>query len=80
VTAAFLEHEHAAPVIVGLAERGLVHLLGTDAHSSRAGRPVTLSGGVAALRASSRVGAHIEWITSDGPAAILAGQDVTPPF
>jgi tyrosine-protein phosphatase YwqE len=80
VTAAFLEHEQTAPVIVGLAERGLVHLLGTDAHSSRAGRPVALSGGVAALRASSRVGAHTEWITCDGPAAILAGRDVTPPF
>ena len=42
VTAAMLEHE--APAIVELARRGLVHLLGSDAHSSRAGRPIRLSG------------------------------------
>ena len=23
---------------------------------------------------------HMDWITSDGPAAILAGEDVTPPW
>jgi protein-tyrosine phosphatase len=80
VTAAFLEHEHAAPVILDLAERGLVHLLGSDAHSSRAGRPVTLSGALGALATATRVGGHLDWIAQEAPAAILAGRDVTPPF
>jgi protein-tyrosine phosphatase len=80
VTAAFLEHEHAAPVMLELAERGLVHLLGSDAHSSHGGRPVVLSGAVAALRATARVGPHLDWVTREAPTAILAGADIAPPF
>ena len=80
VTAAFLEHEHAAPVILELAERGLVHLIGSDAHSSHGGRPVALSGAVAALRGTALLAPHVDWIASEGPAAILAGRDVIPPF
>ena len=53
-----LEHEHAAPVIVELAERGLVHLLGSDAHSSRGGPARCGSrAALAALRGAARVGA-----------------------
>jgi protein-tyrosine phosphatase len=80
VTAAMLEHEHAAPVIVELAERRLVHLLASDAHSSRAGRPVRLSGAVEALRAAPSVAPHIDWIVREAPAAILRGEDLEPPF
>ena len=80
VTAAFLEHEHAAPVILDLAERGLVHLLGSDAHSARAGRPVALSGGLSALAGVRRLAAHLDWVSTHAPAAILAGEDLTPPF
>jgi protein-tyrosine phosphatase len=80
VTAAFVTHEGAAPVILELAERGLAHLLGSDAHSSRAGRPVALSAAVAALAASSRLAPHLRWMTADAPAAILAGRDAAPPF
>jgi protein-tyrosine phosphatase len=80
VTAAFLEHEHAAPVILELAERGLVHLIGSDAHSARAGRPVALSAALAALRETGRVGPHVEWVANTAPAAILSGDDVAPPW
>ena len=80
VTAAFLEHEHAAPVILDLADRGLVHLLGSDAHSARGGRPVALSGGLSALAGVRRLAEHLDWIASQAPAAILAGEDPTPPF
>jgi protein-tyrosine phosphatase len=80
VTAAFLEHEHAAPVIVGLAEQGLVHLIGSDAHSSHGGRPVALSAALAALGETRRLGPHLEWVASIAPAAILAGDDVVPPW
>ncbi|MBN1530969.1 MAG: hypothetical protein JW895_18040 [Thermoleophilaceae bacterium] len=80
VTAAMLEHEHAAPVIVDLAERRLVHLVASDAHSSRGGRPVRLSGAVEALRESPSVRPHLDWIVSEAPAAILRGEDLEPPF
>jgi protein-tyrosine phosphatase len=80
VTAAFLEHEHAAPTILDLADRGLVHILGSDAHSSRAGRPVALSAGLATLGGAKRLAPHLDWVASKAPAAILAGEDVSPPF
>ena len=80
VTAAMLEHDHAAPVIVDLAECGLVHLLASDAHSSRAGRPVRLSGALEALREVRRVAPHLDWMAREAPAAILRGEDVKPPF
>ena len=80
VTAAFLEDPGASPVILELADRGLVHLLGSDAHSSRAGRPVTLSRGVAALSGSSCVAPHLDWVIEEAPRAILAGLDVEAPF
>jgi protein-tyrosine phosphatase len=80
VTAAMLEHEHASPVIVELAGKGLVHLLASDAHSSKAGRPVRLSGGFAALRATEQLRGRIDWMARAAPAAILAGEEVDPPF
>jgi protein-tyrosine phosphatase len=80
VTAAMLEHEHAAPVIVDLARHGLVHLIASDAHSSRGGRPVRLSGGLRGLAAAEEVAGHLDWISQEAPAAILRGDDVEPPF
>jgi protein-tyrosine phosphatase len=79
-TAAMLEDERAAPTMVDLAERGLVHVLGSDSHSSRAGRPVRLSGAEAALRASAPLARHVDWMLHVAPAAILAGDDVEPPY
>jgi protein-tyrosine phosphatase len=80
ITAAFFEHERLAPVIVDLAERGLVHLLGSDAHSSRAGRPVALAAGLAALSGATRVAPHLDWVAEAAPTAILRGEEVWPPF
>lgn len=80
VTAASLEAGQAAPVMLDLAERGLVHLVGSDAHSSRAGRPVALSGALSALSRTARIGSHLDWVAETGPAAILAGEDLRPPF
>ncbi len=78
VTAEMFEQE--APAIVDLARRGLVHLLGSDAHSSRAGRPIRLSGALAALRDVERLAPHLDWMARAAPAAILRGDDVEPPF
>ena len=80
VTAALIAEGPAAPTMLDLARHGLVHLLGSDAHSSRGGRPVRLSGGVARLREVERTKAHLDWITTRGPQAILEGEPVQPPF
>lgn len=80
VTAAMLEHEHAAPMMVELVECGLVHLLGSDAHSSRAGRPVRLSAGFAALAGIDRLQPHLDWLKDVAPRALLDGEDLVPPY
>jgi protein-tyrosine phosphatase len=80
VTAALLAEGPASPFMLELADGGLVHLLGSDAHSSRGGRPLRLSPGVARLTELDRVKPHIGWITTVAPAAILRGEDVEPPF
>jgi protein-tyrosine phosphatase len=80
VTAAMLEREEAAPLIVELAERGLVHLLGSDAHSSRAGRPVRLSRAFGVLAGVDALRPHLDWVTHEAPSALLRGEDVEPPF
>jgi protein-tyrosine phosphatase len=80
VTAAYLEDDAIAPGLLDLAGRGLVHLLGSDAHSSRAGRPVTLSGGFARLQEVPLLRRHLDWVMSRAPAAILRGDDVSPPY
>ena len=63
-----------------LAERGLIHVLGSDAHSASAGRPVRLSDGVERLQGIDRLAPHVEWIAELAPAALLAGREVTPPY
>ena len=80
VTAALIAEGPASQTMLDLAALGLVHLLGSDAHSSHGGRPATISQGVARLREIERVAPHIEWITEAGPAAMLAGEPVAPPF
>jgi protein-tyrosine phosphatase len=80
VTAALIAEGPAAPTMLDLAEHGLVHLLASDAHSSRGGRPVTLSEGLARLGEVERTRPHLNWIAAEGPRAILDGERVTPPF
>ncbi len=80
VTAAFLVGHGAAPVILDWASQGLVHLVGTDAHSARVGRPVTVSAGLRALAAVPQIADHIAWIAAEAPRAVLAGEPVDVPF
>jgi len=79
-TAALIAEGPASAYMLELAGEGLIHLLGSDAHSSHGGRPVRLSDGASRLAEVELVRHHMDWITSDGPAAILAGEDVTPPW
>jgi protein-tyrosine phosphatase len=80
VTAALIAGGPASPVLIELAGHGLVHLLGSDSHSARAGRPVRLSDGLARLAEVDCVRPHVDWVVRHGPRAILAGEDVSPPF
>jgi tyrosine-protein phosphatase YwqE len=80
VTAALIAEGPAAPTMLAMAAEGLVHLLGSDAHSSHGGRPVQLSRGLEALGEVERLKPHIDWIRTEGPAAILRGEPVVPPF
>jgi tyrosine-protein phosphatase YwqE len=78
-TAAYVEDGEDSP-LYPLASRGLVHVLGSDSHSSIAGRPVRLSAGLAALGAIPAVRAHSRWIAEEAPGAIVSGGDVIVPF
>jgi protein-tyrosine phosphatase len=72
-TAAFVVAPEARDYLLGLARRGLVHVLGSDAHSSRAGRPVALAAAFAAL-GEALAPAAVDWIARAAPEAIVAGQ------
>ena len=79
-TAALVAEGPASPFLLELADEGLVHLLASDAHSSRAGRPLRLSEGIVRLGEVERLKRHLGWIAIDGPAAILRGEPIVPPF
>ena len=68
------------PGVVDLAECGLLHVLGSDAHTAHAGRPVRLSDGMKVLGRVPRVADHMKWIAHTAPAAIVAGLDVEAPY
>ncbi len=76
-TAEFLTGAAGGEVALALARQGLVHLLGSDAHSSHGGRPVELSAGFARL-ATVLTPAQMIWSIDLAPAAILAGEPITP--
>lgn len=79
-TAAFFLDPRTCAGMRRLAELGLVHVLGSDAHSSRAGRPVVLTEAYAALAEIEPVARHLDWIAEEAPRAITRGKPVSPPF
>jgi len=59
-----------------LVRDGLAHVIATDAHGASGSRPPALSEGV---RAAARVApARAQWMVTDAPAAILAGEPLPP--
>jgi protein-tyrosine phosphatase len=79
-TAEFFVGRKTAPGMLLLAERGLVHVLGSDAHSSRVGRPARISPALEVLREVEKVEPHLEWMVRGAPRAIVAGGEVERPF
>jgi len=77
-TAAFVADPALREPVARWARMGLIHLLGSDAHSARFGRPLALGAGFAALR-ELLPAATLEWMAREAPAAILRGEPVSPP-
>jgi tyrosine-protein phosphatase YwqE len=65
--------DDAGSLLLDLAAHGLLHLVASDAHSTRAGRPVAISTGLDRLEPAVR-----DFAVS-APAAILRGEPVEPP-
>ncbi len=80
VTAALLAQGEASRPLLDLARRGVVHVLGSDSHSARHGRPVRISAGLERLREAAEMRPHLEWIAHQAPAAIVRGEDLQAPF
>lgn len=79
-TAEFFVGRKTAPGMLLLAQRGLVHVLGSDSHSSRVGRPARISPALEVLRQVETVAPHLEWMVREAPHAIVAGEDLERPF
>jgi protein-tyrosine phosphatase len=78
VTAAALLAPSTAPAVLDLLRQGLVHVLGSDAHSALHGRPPAVTQAVARLREHDPDRA--DWIVFEAPDAIVRGLPVRPPF
>lgn len=79
-TGGFLLQHDTRATMLELARHGLLHVLGSDAHSSRWGRPVALAEALRTLRCAETVAGHLEWIARTAPLAIVAGAELRPPF
>jgi protein-tyrosine phosphatase len=76
-TAEFVANAAPSDPVLRLARDGFVHVLGSDAHSSYAGRPVRLAAGLARL-ATVCTPAQMAWIVEGAPEALLRGERVNP--
>jgi protein-tyrosine phosphatase len=79
-TGAFLLDDETRDGMLALARAGLIHVLGSDSHSSRVGPPVALTAALEALRTVEPLAPHLEWIAGTAPQAIVRGEDLTRPF
>jgi protein-tyrosine phosphatase len=79
-TAAYLTYDSTRPGMLDLARAGVVHVLGSDSHSSRAGRPVALAAALELLGSVRPTSAHLDWVTHAAPLAIVHGEDIRPPY
>ena len=79
-TAAFFTADDSREWMLSLANAGVVHVLASDSHSARAGRPVAITAALRELRTVEPLSAHLDWIANTAPAAIASGAELTPPF
>lgn len=74
-TAEFVAQATDDDLVMRLARDGLVHVLGSDSHSSRAGRPVRLAAALARL-GEVVTPARLSWSAQLAPQAIVRGEPV----
>lgn len=79
-TADFFLREQMAVGMLAMAERGLVHVLSSDAHTVLAGRPIRLSPALEKLGEVELLAPHIEWIAETAPSAIVNGDPLESPY
>jgi protein-tyrosine phosphatase len=79
-TADFFLRERMAAGMAALAERRLVHVLSSDAHSSHGGRPVRIGPALEKLRGIEPIAPYMDWIAETAPRAIVEGEDLDVPF
>jgi protein-tyrosine phosphatase len=79
-TAAFLTDETVQRGMTALARERVLHVLGSDSHSSRVGRPAALTPALDVLRSVQPTAAHLDWIARAAPIAIIRGEEVRAPF
>jgi protein-tyrosine phosphatase len=79
-TADFFLRERFADGMRMLAEQGLVHVLGSDAHSSHGGRPLHLREAFGVLAEIEATALHLEWMRDRAPRAIVEGEELELPF
>jgi protein-tyrosine phosphatase len=79
-TAALLVEGEARAGMLEMARAGAIHLLGSDSHSARFGRPVALAAALARLATVEPIAGNLDWVAHEAPAAVIAGQDISPPF
>ena len=80
VTGAYLVDPATRKGMLELASAGVLHVLGSDSHSSRAGRPVALTAALEAVATVEPTASHLEWIAHAAPEAIVSGTDLRSPF
>jgi protein-tyrosine phosphatase len=79
-TAAFLTDEASRSGMLALARAGVLHVLGSDSHSSLAGRPVALAAALEVLQTVEPTSTFLDWVSRTAPRAIVRGEDVCVPF
>jgi len=80
VTAAALSDPETAEGMAILARAGVLHVLASDSHSSRFGRPVAITLGLERLWEFPLLSPHVDWIAWRAPEAIISGQDTEAPY
>lgn len=79
-TAAFLLYDATSEGMLALVRSGLIHVLGSDSHSARAGRPVAIAAALKVLGTVEPAASNLDWIARVGPEGIAHGDNLTPPF
>lgn len=78
-TADFVLRGTGESIALQYASKGLLHLLGSDSHSSHGGRPLKLRDAIESLRGCCPP-SHVRWIAHEAPWAVLRGQPTSPPW